>query len=51
MESSILLFKPKPEGVLVAAIVILPLSVLLGWRAVVHLGKLRWMMRPPTSKG
>jgi protein-S-isoprenylcysteine O-methyltransferase Ste14 len=41
---SILLLKPKPEGVLVAAIVILPLSVLLGWRAVVHLGK-QWRIQ------
>jgi len=41
---SILLFKPKPDGTLIAAILILPLSVLLGWRAVVHLGK-QWRIQ------
>jgi protein-S-isoprenylcysteine O-methyltransferase Ste14 len=37
-------FKPKPEGVLVAAIVIMPVSVWLGWRAILHLGK-QWRIQ------
>ena len=41
---SIILFKPKPEGVLVAAIVVMPLSVWLGWRAVMQLGK-QWRIQ------
>jgi protein-S-isoprenylcysteine O-methyltransferase Ste14 len=41
---SIVLFKPRPEGLLVAAMVIMPLSVWLGWRAVVHLGK-QWRIQ------
>jgi len=41
---SILMFKPKPESLLVAAMVIMPLSVWLGWRAVMHLGK-QWRIQ------
>jgi protein-S-isoprenylcysteine O-methyltransferase Ste14 len=41
---SIIAFKPRPAGVLVAAIVIMPLSVWLGWRAVMHLGK-QWRIQ------
>jgi len=41
---SIIVFKPKPAGVLVAAIVVMPLSVWLGWRAVMHLGK-QWRIQ------
>jgi protein-S-isoprenylcysteine O-methyltransferase Ste14 len=41
---NILVFKPKPAGLLVAAIVIMPLSVWLGWRSVVHLGK-QWRIQ------
>jgi protein-S-isoprenylcysteine O-methyltransferase Ste14 len=41
---SIVVFKPKPEGVLVAATVVMPLSVWLGWRALTHLGK-QWRIQ------
>jgi len=41
---SIIVFKPKPEGALVAAIVVMPLSVWLGWRAAMHLGK-QWRIQ------
>jgi protein-S-isoprenylcysteine O-methyltransferase Ste14 len=41
---SIIVIKPKPTGVLVSAIVIMPLSVWLGWRAVRHLGK-QWRIQ------
>jgi protein-S-isoprenylcysteine O-methyltransferase Ste14 len=41
---SIIVFKPKPEGLLVAAIVIMPLSAWLGWRALMHLGK-QWRIQ------
>ena len=41
---SIILFKPKPKGVLIVAIVVMPLSVWLGWRAVQHLGR-QWRIQ------
>jgi protein-S-isoprenylcysteine O-methyltransferase Ste14 len=41
---SIIVFKPKPDGVLVAAIIVLPLSVWLGWQALMHLGK-QWRIQ------
>jgi len=41
---SIIVFKPKPASVLVTAIVIMPLSIWLGWRAVMHLGK-QWRIQ------
>ena len=39
-----MLFRPKPDGVLVAAMVIMPLSVWLGRQAVMHLGK-QWRIQ------
>ena len=39
-----MLFRPKPDGVLVAAMVIMQLSVWLGWQAVMHLGK-QWRIQ------
>ena len=41
---SILVFKPKPDSVLIPAMVVMPLSVWLGWWSVIHLGK-QWRIQ------
>lgn len=41
---SIVIFEPRPASLLVAAMVMMPLSVWLGWRAVLHLGK-QWRIQ------
>ena len=41
---SIIIVTPRPEGMLVAAMVLMPLSAWLGWRSIVHLGK-QWRIQ------